>query len=112
MFRAYLFWTPHEWLALTAEYLWEDLKGMKKVVPAQKTLRQIIRGQALYLSVFLILQAHLKGKEKFTDEIKFFFVVYIGSYNGLLVFLSPGDGRFSIAVSSDSRIYRVCRGRC
>jgi Tfp pilus assembly protein PilF len=24
IFRAYLFWTPHEWLALTAEYLYED----------------------------------------------------------------------------------------
>jgi len=24
--RAYLFWTPHKWLALSAEYLYEDLK--------------------------------------------------------------------------------------
>ena len=24
IFRAYLFWTPHEWLALSAEYLYED----------------------------------------------------------------------------------------
>ncbi len=26
LFRAYLFWTPHEWLALSAEYLYEDLE--------------------------------------------------------------------------------------
>ena len=26
MFRAYLFWTPHEWVALSAEYLWERLE--------------------------------------------------------------------------------------
>jgi hypothetical protein len=26
IFRAYLFWTPHEWLALRAEYLWERLE--------------------------------------------------------------------------------------
>jgi outer membrane receptor protein involved in Fe transport len=25
IFRAYLFWTPHNWLALSAEYLYEDL---------------------------------------------------------------------------------------
>ena len=24
VFRAYLFWTPHEWLSLTAEYMYED----------------------------------------------------------------------------------------
>ncbi len=24
LFRAYLFWTPHKWLALSAEYLYED----------------------------------------------------------------------------------------
>jgi hypothetical protein len=24
IFRAYLFWTPHDWLSLTAEYLYED----------------------------------------------------------------------------------------
>jgi len=26
IFRAYLFWTPHEWLSLSAEYLWERLE--------------------------------------------------------------------------------------
>ena len=25
--RAYLFWTPHRWLALRAEYLFERLKS-------------------------------------------------------------------------------------
>ena len=25
IFRAYLFWTPHQWLALNAEYIYEDL---------------------------------------------------------------------------------------
>ena len=28
--RAYLFWTPHEWLALTAEWLWENLEREKE----------------------------------------------------------------------------------
>jgi outer membrane receptor protein involved in Fe transport len=26
VFRAYLFWTPHEWLALSADWLWERLE--------------------------------------------------------------------------------------
>jgi Tfp pilus assembly protein PilF len=26
IFRAYLFWTPHEWVSLSAEYLWERLE--------------------------------------------------------------------------------------
>jgi hypothetical protein len=29
LFRAYLFWTPHKWLALSAEYLYEDLERDK-----------------------------------------------------------------------------------
>jgi hypothetical protein len=29
MFRSYLFWTPHEWIALSAEYLWERLERDK-----------------------------------------------------------------------------------
>jgi outer membrane receptor for ferrienterochelin and colicin len=30
LFRAYLFWTPHKWLALSAEYLYEEFKRDKR----------------------------------------------------------------------------------
>jgi Tfp pilus assembly protein PilF len=45
IFRAYLFWTPHEWVSLSAEYLCicgRGLKGMKIMLRAQKPLRQIL----------------------------------------------------------------------
>jgi len=34
--RAYLFWTPHKWLALSAEYLYEDLERDKEYADGAK----------------------------------------------------------------------------
>jgi outer membrane receptor for ferrienterochelin and colicin len=38
IFRAYLFWTPHKWLALNAEYIYEDLDRDKNFNFNVKTL--------------------------------------------------------------------------
>ncbi len=37
--RAYLYWTPHEWLALKAEYLYEDFEREEKLPDGIKDLR-------------------------------------------------------------------------
>jgi tetratricopeptide (TPR) repeat protein/opacity protein-like surface antigen len=36
IFRAYLFWTPHEWLSLTGEYLYEKLERDKELALGAK----------------------------------------------------------------------------
>jgi tetratricopeptide (TPR) repeat protein len=38
IFRAYLFWTPHQWLALNAEYIYEDLDRDKNYNLNAKTV--------------------------------------------------------------------------
>jgi hypothetical protein len=38
IFRAYLFWTPHKWLALNAEYIYEDLDRDKNFNLNAKTV--------------------------------------------------------------------------
>ena len=43
LFRAYLFWTPHKWLAFSAEYLYEKFERDERFAAmAQRTSRQII----------------------------------------------------------------------
>ena len=37
-FRAYLFWTPHEWLALSAEWLWERFQRSEDYAEGAKTV--------------------------------------------------------------------------
>lgn len=38
IFRAYLFWTPHKWLALSAEYEWERFERDKDFAEGAKTV--------------------------------------------------------------------------
>ncbi len=38
MFRGYLFWTPHEWVALRAEYLWERFERDEDLADGAKTV--------------------------------------------------------------------------
>ncbi len=38
IFRAYLFWTPHEWVALRAEYLWERFEREEEFADGANTL--------------------------------------------------------------------------
>jgi tetratricopeptide (TPR) repeat protein/opacity protein-like surface antigen len=39
IFRAYLFWTPHKWLALSAEYQWERFGRDKEFAEGAKTVK-------------------------------------------------------------------------
>jgi len=39
IFRAYLFWSPHEWFSLTAEWLWEDFERDKKFTNGAKEVK-------------------------------------------------------------------------
>jgi hypothetical protein len=38
IFRTYLFWTPHEWVALSAEYLWERFERSENFADGANTV--------------------------------------------------------------------------
>ena len=40
--RIYLFWTPHEWVSLTAEWLWQRLERDQNFAPVSQPRRRIL----------------------------------------------------------------------